>query len=171
VTNRKNIAVIAVLIILFVITISYLSLLAAPSITGMFAHRICSINGTLPDFSCTPGDVFNVTAEQVCTPGYSSSVRDVSQELKNRVYAEYGIASHMPYEYEIDHFIALELGGSNDIKNLWPQPGEPRPGYREKIKVDNFLHNQVCKHGMPLAEAQAKVRNWTAIFPEANKTK
>jgi hypothetical protein len=26
--------------------------------------------------------------------------------------------------YELDHLIPLELGGSNDLRNLWPQPFE-----------------------------------------------
>jgi hypothetical protein len=36
------------------------------------------------------------------------------------VYKAYGIISHQPHEYEIDHLISLELGGSNSIRNLPP---------------------------------------------------
>src|SRR5579884_1628158 len=39
----------------------------------------CQINGALQDKECTPGAVIpGVTAAQVCTPGYSKSVRNVS---------------------------------------------------------------------------------------------
>jgi hypothetical protein len=48
-------------------------------------------------------------------------VRDVPEEMKREVYREYGITSHGPGDYEIDHLISLELGGSNSIKNLWPE--------------------------------------------------
>jgi 5-methylcytosine-specific restriction endonuclease McrA len=31
------------------------------------------------------------------------------------------LENHPPGAYEIDHLISISLGGSNDIKNLWPQ--------------------------------------------------
>jgi hypothetical protein len=52
------------------------------------------------------------------TPGYAKSVRHVSGMIKAQVYREYGIASHRSGEYEVDHLISLELGRSNDIRNL-----------------------------------------------------
>ncbi len=79
----------------------------------------CVAKNGLPDQACTPGAVFTDTVRgQICVSGYSSSVRDVSQSLKNEVYAEYGIYHHATGEYEVDHLISLELGGSNDISNL-----------------------------------------------------
>ena len=89
----------------------------------------------LPDPACTPGLALNVTTSEVCVSGYSSTVRNVSVSLKETVYAEYGIANHTKGEYEIDHLISLQLGGSNDITNLWPQPADPRPGFHEKDGV------------------------------------
>ena len=69
----------------------------------------------------TPGAVLDVSDTDVCTPGYSSRVRHVTAETKREVYAEYGVTVHAPGDYEIDHLISLEIGGSNSIKNLWPQ--------------------------------------------------
>ena len=66
----------------------------------------------LPDPNLTPGSTFNVTAQDVCTPGYARKVRDVPAEMKRQVYREYGITSHCPGDYEVDHLIPLELGGS-----------------------------------------------------------
>ena len=60
-------------------------------------------------------------AKVVCTPGYTKTVRDVPQSVKNQVYRAYGITSHKPGEYEIDHLVSLELGGSNSTRNLWPE--------------------------------------------------
>lgn len=141
----------------------------APTAFVTKAH--CTINGKMPDLRCTHGAVFNVTSEQVCVSGYASDVRDVPQSLKDSVYEEYGIASHRPYEYEVDHFISLELGGSNDISNLWPEAAEPRPGYHEKDKVENYLHDQVCNHGMPLGEAQKEIKDWLVVYSTINGTK
>src|SRR5690349_11089704 len=42
-------------------------------------------NGALQHVACTPRDIIpNVTKEQVCTPGYASSVRNVPQSEKNK---------------------------------------------------------------------------------------
>ena len=131
----------------------------------------CVANYGLPDTACTPGAIFaDVTKDQVCVSGYSSGVRNVPDSEKNQVYAEYGIASHTTGEYEVDHLISLELGGSNDIANLWPEPAEPRPGFHEKDKVENYLHEQVCSGKMSLQDAQYKIAtNWLAIYQSLPK--
>ncbi len=128
----------------------------------------CQVQGPLPDSACTPGAIFaGATKEQICTSGYAKSVRDVPDEEKAQVYAEYGISSHRPGEYEVDHLVSLELGGSNDIANLWPEAASPRPGYHEKDRYENYLHDQVCSGESSLAEAQHRIatdwlRAWTA---------
>jgi hypothetical protein len=137
--------------------------LAIPTVTQT---GLCKISGVYPDPKCTPGAAFgNVTAADVCTSGYSSSVRDVSTAEKNQVYAEYGITSHTTGQYEVDHFISLELGGSNDISNLWPEPAKPTPGFHEKDKVENYLHGQLCSGKITLAQAQQDISiKWLDIY-------
>ena len=67
----------------------------------------------------TPGAIFpDVTADQVCQRGYSSSVRNLPAEVSREVYREYGIAERTTGEFEVDHLEPLELAGSNDIANL-----------------------------------------------------
>ncbi len=126
----------------------------------------CTSRNALPDPQCTPGAIFpDATVEQICTPGYSSSVRDVPESEKNEAYAEYGIPSHQPGQYEVDHLISLELGGSNEIANLWPEPAEPPPGFHEKDKVENYLHSQVCSGAMSLQEAQSVIaHDWLGFY-------
>jgi len=126
----------------------------------------CVVQGKFPDPACTPGDIFpDVTKDQVCVSGYSSSVRDVPTSEKTAVYAEYGIAHHSTGEYEIDHFVSLELGGSNDISNLFPEAAAPTPGFHQKDKVENYLHDQVCKGNLTLAEAQREIAtNWLDVY-------
>lgn len=129
----------------------------------------CVSRDALPDPACTPGAIFpSATKDQICTPGYSQNVRDVPEAEKNEVYAEYGVTHHGAGEYEVDHLISLELGGSNDIANLWPEPAEPRPGFHEKDQVENRLHDLVCRGAMPLSEAQARIAtNWRAFYDGA----
>jgi hypothetical protein len=119
----------------------------------------------LPDPKLTPGDTLpGVTADDVCTPGWSREHRHVAEGLRDRVYAEYG-RTRGPGCCEVDHLIPLELGGSNDMKNLWPQPDDPRPGDGEKDQLENDLHARVCKDNMPLADAQKCIAsNWVECW-------
>jgi hypothetical protein len=119
-----------------------------------------------PNAMLTPGDVFpTATVAQICVSGYSSRVRDVSEREKDDVYAEYGIAHHTTGEYEVDHLVPLEIGGSNDIKNLWPEPALPAPGFHQKDVLENKLHDLVCAGRLDLATAQhAIASDWYAAY-------
>ena len=111
-----------------------------------------------PNPALTPGDVFAVDAPTICVSGYSSSVRDVPLSEKKQVYAEYGVSyPQATGAYEVDHFIPLELGGSNDIKNLWLEPANPTPGFHQKDQYENYGHKQVCNGEITLAEAQRRM--------------
>ncbi len=140
------------------------------STTGGLGQRTktsgCVSQNALPDPDCTPGAIFpDATVDKICVPGYSSSVRNVPDSEKNQVYAEYGITSHTTGQYEVDHLISLELGGSNDIANLWPEPAEPRPGFHEKDKVENYLHDQVCSGAISLQQAQYEIsHDWLSVY-------
>ncbi len=115
----------------------------------------CEVNGPLPDFDCTPGAIFeNATKEKICVSGYSKTVRIVSQSTKEDIYKSYGIKSRKPGQYQVDHFVSLALGGSNELANLWPEAAEPYPGYNEKNLVTNYLREQVCEKNLPLNQAQ-----------------
>ncbi len=122
--------------------------------------------GMLPNAALTPGDVLpEATTAQICTPGYARRVRDVAAEEKRRVYAEYGVTNRSPGEYEVDHLVPLELGGSNDIKNVWPEPAAPKPGFHEKDELETKLHDLVCSGGLDLQSAQhAIASDWLAAY-------
>ena len=126
----------------------------------------CMAHNGLPDSACTPGAILSTgTKDAICKPGYAKSVRNVPDSEKNQVYAEYGIASHTPGQYEVDHLVSLELGGSNDIANLWPELASPKPGFHEKDKVENYLHDQVCSGAISLQQAQTEIAtNWLAAY-------
>lgn len=125
----------------------------------------CVVNGASQDIACTPGVVLNVTAKTICRRGYSKSVRNVSAKTKNLVFKEYGVKIHSGSTYEVDHLISLELGGSNDIANLWPEAANPKPGFHEKDKVENYLHTQVCKGVISLNEAQKEIAtDWLTVY-------
>jgi hypothetical protein len=125
--------------------------------------------GMYPDPMLTPGHIYtNITEKDVCEPGYSGRVRNVPEIEKKQVYARYHTERPTnPSSYEVDHFISLQLGGNNDVENLWPEPEEPRPGFREKDKVENYLHRLVCDGTISLKTAQDRIQSdWYAVYLE-----
>jgi len=120
----------------------------------------------LPDANMTPGDTFDITAQDICAHGYARKVRDVPAEMKREVYREYGIISHGPGDYEIDHLIPLELGGSNSIKNLWPESHRTSPWNAQvKDRLEDKLHALVCSGQLDLKTAQQAIAsNWIEAY-------
>ena len=118
----------------------------------------------MPNRALTPGVVLTTRTRKVCTPGYSSSVRDVPASESDAVYARYHVV-HAPYAHEVDHLISLELGGSNAIGNLWPEPYAGAWGARTKDVLENRLHDLVCSGVLSLPKAQhLEATNWVAAY-------
>src|SRR4029079_19325964 len=109
--------------------------------------------GDVPNPAPTPRAELTTRGGRVCVSGYASSVRDVPDSEKEAVYAEYGIP-HVPYQHEVDHLVSLELGGSNAIANLWPEPYAGRWGARTKDVLEDRLHDLVCAGTIRLRYAQ-----------------
>jgi hypothetical protein len=106
-------------------------------------------------------------AETICTPGWTKTVRPparITNTIKLEMMRARGVTDRS--SYELDHIIPLELGGCPDCKeNLWLEPYEPYPGARQKDKVENYLHRQVCNGTLPLEGAQrAIVTDWYKIY-------
>jgi len=125
----------------------------------------------LPDTVCTPGvtdsTVIQTTIIQtICKKGYTATVRppvSYTEKLKREQIIQYGYHDTNLADYEEDHFIPLELGGSpRDPKNLWP---EPHPSLNEKDKVEDYLHTEVCAGKITLMEAQREItKNWYEVY-------
>jgi hypothetical protein len=119
----------------------------------------------LPNPQRTPGETLDVTKADICEPGYSKRVRDVPESVKNQAYQEYGLRSHKAGEYEVDHLISLELGGSNSIRNLWPQSYTGEWNAHMKDKLEDRLHALVCKGSLDLKTAQLEIStDWIAAY-------
>jgi hypothetical protein len=66
---------------------------------------------------------------------------------------------------EIDHIVPLELGGSNDIANLFPEKAAADPGYPVKDRLENRLHHLVCSRSLALRYAQRAIAgNWELLY-------
>ena len=120
--------------------------------------------GSLPNSQLTPGATLDVTKDDVCTPGYSKKVRDVPVAVKKQVYKEYNV-QYVPHAYEVDHLISLELGGSNSVRNLWPESYSISWNAHVKDALENRLHSLVCSGNISMAEAQKEIStDWIASY-------
>lgn len=119
-----------------------------------------------PNPQITPGATLPVTKDDICVPGYSQKVRNVPADVKRQAYANYNIANHRAGDYEVDHLISLELGGSNSIKNLWPQSYRTQPwNAHVKDKLENALHDDVCSDRVDLRTAQQEIASdWIGAY-------
>lgn len=118
-------------------------------------------HGQLPDPSCTPGSIDPAVTQDdihstICRRGWTSTIRPPESQTE---YAKYHVA-YPAYHVsgnakgEFDHLVPLELGGSNDITNLWPEIGKiPNP----KDKVEDALNHAVCDGRVSLAAAQRAI--------------
>jgi hypothetical protein len=132
----------------------------APSATAKLRYAT-----DLPDPKLTPGDVLAVTKADICVAGYARKVRNVPAAVKTKAYTEYGITTHQPGAYEVDHLISLELGGSNSLKNLWPESYQGDWNAHVKDKLENKLHALVCAGQIDLKTAQHEIAtNWIAAY-------
>jgi hypothetical protein len=122
----------------------------------------------LPDPKLTPGDVFDVTIQDICVPGYSKKVRAVPRALRKQAYAKYGITSANEGDYQMDHLVPLSLGGSNSIRNLWPQSYHTTPwNAHVKDVLEVRLHNLVCNGKVDLQTAQHEIAtDWIKAYQE-----
>ena len=128
--------------------------------------------------SITPGAINSeITQENIhetiCNPNWSTKSErppsSYTNRLKREGFDEYNDTDRDMRDYEEDHLIPLEVGGNpTDPKNLWPEPYHttiPDGGAHDKDKVENYLHEQVCRGAMQLADAQKAIAtDWYQIY-------
>lgn len=110
--------------------------------------------------------------ETICRRGgYTRSVRpeeSYTERLKRRQIVEYGYRDRRLRDYEEDHLVSLEIGGSpDDPRNLWPEPHHVIGGWGSyaKDRLENRLHRLVCRGKLPLARAQYEIsHDWIAAY-------
>lgn len=133
------------------------------TLTGTCHYRD---GGQLPDPRCTSGSIDPAVTQAnihrtICVAGYTKKVRPPAEQTDRFKYDIAYPAYGTPHgrHTELDHLVSLELGGSNDAANLWPEyPPAPNP----KDKVENALHRAVCAGRVSLAAAQRAIaRDWT----------
>jgi hypothetical protein len=161
---RKIITVVA----LMTVPLLGQAVFVAPVGAATISAKCHSARG-LPDRHCTPGLTDSKVTQRnigktICRSGWTRAVRppeSYTERLKREQIIEYGYRDKRLHDYEEDHLIPLELGGSpRSVKNLWPEYDGghiPNP----KDEVENALRRAVCDGQVRLAPAQRAIaRDW-----------
>jgi Putative zinc-finger len=121
-----------------------------------------------PRPTLTPGAVRAVGAAEVCraSEDENKQVLVIPASVKEEVFREYGMSAARPQYFEVDFLITPELGGSNDIRNLWPEPYRaPVWNAHVKDQLEDFLREKVCKGEMDLSTAQHDIAaDWILAY-------
>jgi hypothetical protein len=130
---------------------------------------------TLPDPLVTPGAVRALSLSKICSIKWGKDARHVTETMKRQVFENYGLSGNSDpscladasgRHCEIDHLISRELGGADDVKNLWPQPYGSSPWNAvKKDRVENRLHKEVCAKTISLKRARDEIKtDWRVPY-------
>ncbi len=123
-------------------------------------------SAAVPDPKLTPGATRPVSIGDVCSMPHEQVVSDVPSSLRQEVFKEYGIVNPRPEDYEIDYLIAPGLGGTEDIRNLWPEPSTSSAwNAHVKDALEERLHQLVCEGRLDLPTAQRAIAtDWISAY-------
>jgi len=120
----------------------------------------------LPDRVLTPGFTRAVKLDDLCGQRHTDAPRVVDTSMEQEVFKEYGLSVSTSKEYELDYLITPELGGADDIRNLWPEPyASTAWNAHVKDELEDRLHEMVCDGKIDLSTAQKDIAtNWIAAY-------
>jgi hypothetical protein len=130
----------------------------------------------LPDKTLTPGVArTDITLDNVCTTKWGKDTRLVTEEMKKEIFTNYTYSGNDDARClvdkngrhcELDHLISRELGGADDVKNMWPQSYGGDWGASMKDRLENKLHKLVCEtKSLSLKDAQDAISdNWIDAY-------
>ena len=120
----------------------------------------------LPNPGSPPGATRQVALADLCSTEGDEVVRAVPGPVQQMVLQEYGIRDVPASEFEVDYLITPGLGGSDDVRNLWPEP-HSNTVWNSYVKdqLEDRLHRMVCERRIGLDEAQKEIAgNWIAAY-------
>jgi anti-sigma factor RsiW len=165
--RRRELGAVGLALALVALTLLSLSVLPRPD-PKVSLQR----NPAVPDSRLTPGMTQPLSRAELCSLGDQDSAPAVPRAVALKVFAAYGVSDPPPRAYELDYLIAPELGGTNDIRNLWPQPYRTLPwDAHAKDALEDHLYLLVCQGRLDLATAQQDIaRDWIAAYRKYFRT-
>ena len=134
-------------------------LLGAAAMTMTMAAD--SLQTGLPSSFLTPGDSKKVTKEQICAPGYAASLKATKESAKEEAFSRYGLRDGVSKTSVLNHLIPIELGGTDNVENLWPEPMKGDWNATQKDALEQKLLGMVCDGSLTVKQAQNAIKkNW-----------
>jgi hypothetical protein len=120
----------------------------------------------LPRKRLTPGAIHAIRIDDLCGNQDFDKDPPVSPSIQQAVFREYGVPVSSKDSYQVDYLISPTLGGTDDIRNLWPEPYSLTSwGAHAKDDLEDHLHEMVCQGKLPLATAQNEIAgDWIAAY-------
>jgi hypothetical protein len=158
---KSNVGYAAAAVLIVLASVLAFDHVASRPTSSMRAFR----SGLVPDRHLTPGVFRPVSTSEVCTATYSDDADVVPASVKERVFQEYGMAPQSR-NYELDYLISPQLGGTDDVGNLWPEPASVSVwSVRDKDALENRLHQLVCQNKIDLSTAQRDLAtDWISAY-------
>ena len=124
-----------------------------------------------PNWDLTPGVLCTENDKDFKEYRYAERIpycaRKLSTGQKKVVSKWYGVRWEDHRAYQYDHLLSLCLGGSNDLRNIWPMPWDEA---RQKAKLENDLCIRLKEGKITQAAAVKEELGWFAEnAPEAFK--
>lgn len=128
--------------------------------------------GMTPDPTLTPGMTHPLTKAELCAVHFDDNPPAVPRPVALLVFESYGIHEPIPRAYELDYLVTPELGGTNDIRNLWPQPYHAGSwSAHAKDALEDRLYALVCAGELDLPTAQHDLAaDWVAAYRKYFRT-
>lgn len=121
----------------------------------------------VPNPELTPGAVKQVAYAEICPAQNDDKDPVVPAEVQQAVFKEYGVRqSARTRKFQIDYLINPQLGGTAEIRNLWPQPYASTVwNAHAKDALEDLLHAMVCRREIDLPEAQREIAtDWIGAY-------
>jgi len=155
--------------------VSCKAILLALALLGAVATA-AHADDAVPDLAKTPGLArAGLSVQKICTIKWGKDERHVTDAMKKAVFAAYGYSGYQDPRCvadahgktcEIDHLVSRELGGADEVKNLWPEAYGSTPWNAHlKDKLENRLHKEVCAKHITITQARSMIVNdWRQAY-------
>ena len=125
----------------------------------------------IPIPQLTPGEARPISQTQACIAGPLDQMSTIPLSVRKQVFHEYGMDSAPSKQYEVDHLITPELGGTDDIQNLWPEPYSSEWNARVKDQLEGHLRELVCEGKLDVSTAQREIAtDWISAYKKYFQT-
>jgi hypothetical protein len=130
----------------------------------MIFQATVNAEGPKPKAGLTPGETRPIAIAEICRRPEAEVIANIPEGTRRKVFAEYGISSRSD-SFEVDYLITPDLGGTESLRNLWPQPYSVRWNARVKDRLEERLHELVCAGKLDLPTAQRAIAvNWIDAY-------